>query len=167
MRVLVAVASRHDATAEIGEAIGQHLRAAGLQVEVRPADAIGAVAAYDAVVLGSGVYMNRWLPAATELVDRFQIDLRERPVWLFCSGPTGEPADLPEDPPCMAELSEIVQAVGRRTFGGRLERETLGLGEKLVVAAVRAPVGDFRDWDAVAAWSREIINELIREAVEA
>lgn len=81
MRVLVAVASRHDATAEIGEAIGRHLADAGLEVEVLAAESVGAVGAYDAVVLGSSVYMGSWLPAATKLVDRFQIDLRERPVW--------------------------------------------------------------------------------------
>lgn len=167
MRVLIAVASKHDATAGIGEAIGRHLRGAGLEVDVRPAGEVGAVAAYDAVLLGSGVYMGKWLPAATKLIDRFQIDLRERPVWLFCSGPTGEPAEAPVDPPCLAELSGIVNAVSHRTFGGKLERDKLGFGEKLVVGMVKAPMGDFRDWEAVEAWSREIVGELVREAVEA
>jgi menaquinone-dependent protoporphyrinogen oxidase len=167
MRVLIAVASKHDATAEIGEAIGRHLRSAGLEVEVRPADDVGAVAAYDAVVIGSGVYMGKWLPAATKLIDRFQIDLRERPVWLFCSGPTGELAEAPADPACLAELEGLVNPVSHRTFGGRLEREKLGFGERLVVGMVKAPMGDFRDWEAVEGWSREIVGELVREAVEA
>lgn len=166
MRVLVAVASRHDATAGIAKAIGRHLTDAGLEVEVRPADRVGAVAAYDAVVLGSSVYMGRWLPGATQLVDRFQIDLRDRPVWLFSSGPVGSPAKPEGDPPGVAEIVASVDAIGHRTFAGRLDRDQLGLGEKIVAAVIHAPEGDFRDWDAVARWSGEIVKELVREAVE-
>ena len=167
MRVLVTVASRHDATAEIGEAIGRHLTDAGLEVEVLAAESVGAMGAYDAVVLGSSVYMGSWLPAATKLVDRFQIDLRERPVWLFSSGPIGSPAKPEGDPAAAVQIARSVDAIGHRTFAGRLERDRLGLGEKLVSAAVRAPDGDFRDWEAVASWSREIVAELVRVAVEA
>lgn len=167
MRVLVAVASRHDATAEIGEAIGRHLTDAGLEVEVLAAESVGAMGAYDAAVLGSSVYMGSWLPAATKLVDRFQIDLRERPVWLFSSGPIGSPAKPEGDPAAAVQIARSVNAIGHRTFAGRLERDRLGLAEKLVSAAVRAPDGDFRDWEAVAEWSREIVRELVREAVEA
>ncbi len=167
MRVLVAVASRHDATAEIGEAIGRHLTDAGFQVEVLAAESVGAMGAYDAAVLGSSVYMGSWLPAATKLVDRFQIDLRERPVWLFSSGPIGSPAKPEGDPAAAVQIAKSVNAIGHRTFAGRLERDRLGLAEKLVSAAVRAPDGDFRDWEAVASWSREIVAELVREAVEA
>ena len=62
MRVLVTVASRHDATAEIGEAIGRHLTDAGLEVEVLAAESVGAMGAYDAVVLAAGMkgLMKEW-----------------------------------------------------------------------------------------------------------
>jgi menaquinone-dependent protoporphyrinogen oxidase len=32
----------------------------------------------------------------------------------------------------------------------------LGFGEKAIMVAVRAQEGDFRDWDAIAAWADEI-----------
>lgn len=167
MRVLVAVASRHDATAEIGEAIGRHLSDAGLEVEVLAAESVGAMGAYDAAVIGSSVYMGNWLPAATHLVERFQIELRERPVWLFSSGPIGSPPKPEGDSAAAAQIARSVNAIGQRTFAGRLKRDRLGIVEKLVSAAVRAPDGDFRDWESVARWSREIVVELVREAVEA
>ena len=34
------------------------------------------------------------------------------------------------------------------------------MGERLIVAAVRAPDGDFRDWEALSAWAQEIAREL-------
>ena len=69
------------------------------------------------------------------------------------------------DPIGIAELVSAVRARGHRTFAGRLDRRQLGLGETLVVGAVRAPDGDFRDWDAIAAWGLEIAAELQRAEV--
>ena len=51
-------------------------------------------------------------------------------------------------------------ACGHRLFAGRLERHQLGFAEKAMVAALRVPDGDFRDWDAIDSWSRQIGEEL-------
>ena len=55
MKALVAVASRHNSTREIAEAIAGELRASGLDADLRAADAVVDISGYDAVVLGSGV----------------------------------------------------------------------------------------------------------------
>ena len=76
MQILVTVASRHGATAEIGSAIADALRADGHVVdELAPEDVVD-VAAYDAVVLGSAVYTAHWLPAARDLAARLADGLR-------------------------------------------------------------------------------------------
>jgi len=161
MRILVTAASRHGSTTEMASAIGTALSAAGLEVVVTPMHELDGVAGYNAVVLGSGVYMGRWIPEATEFIERHAIELRARPVWLFSSGPVGDPDPKPEgDPTGIGELVASIRARGHRVFAGRLDRERLGIGEKLVVSAVRAPDGDFRDWEAVGAWAREIAAEL-------
>lgn len=49
------------------------------------------MAGYDEVVLGSAVYAGRWLEPATELAHRIPAELPGRPVWLFTSGPVGQP----------------------------------------------------------------------------
>lgn len=49
------------------------------------------VGGYDAVVLGSAVYVGRWLEPARELVDAHAEELAARPTWLFSSGPIGDP----------------------------------------------------------------------------
>jgi menaquinone-dependent protoporphyrinogen oxidase len=166
MRILVTAASRHGSTGEVASAIGTALTSAGLDVLVKPMHELDGVAGFNAVVLGSGVYMGRWIPEATGFLKRHEIELRARPVWLFSSGPVGSPDPKPVgDPIGIAELVSAVRARGHRTFAGRLDRRQLGLGETLVVGAVRAPDGDFRDWDAIAAWGLEIAAELQRAEV--
>jgi menaquinone-dependent protoporphyrinogen oxidase len=166
MRVLVAAASRHDATAEIASSIGRALTDAGVQAVVKPARDVDTVGGYNAVVLGSGVYRGRWLSDATRVVERFGAQLRARPVWLFSSGPIGSPDPKPEgEPPEIAEMARSIKARGHRMFGGRLERGRLNLGERVVVAAVRAPDGDFRDWELITGWAREIAGTLLRAVV--
>ena len=90
MQVLVAYASKYGATAEIAEKIGQVLDQEGLVAEVLPADRVGDLAPYQAVVLGSAVYIGQWRKEAATFLEANAKQLAERPVWLFSSGPTGE-----------------------------------------------------------------------------
>jgi menaquinone-dependent protoporphyrinogen oxidase len=91
MRVLVCVASKHGSTKEIAEAIGRQLTDAGLTVDVNDVAQVSDLAQYDAVVLGSAVYMGNWLESARQFATEHAGDLATRPTWLFSSGPTGDP----------------------------------------------------------------------------
>src|SRR5919106_1163682 len=93
MDVLVAVASRHNSTREVAQAIADELSRVGLRVDLVAASDVEALEAYDAVVLGSAVYMGDWLPGARRFVTRHRTRLATVPLWLFSSGPLGR-----EDP---------------------------------------------------------------------
>lgn len=58
MKVLVAYASKRGSTAEIAEAVAKALAEAGLDVDCIKSDDVSDVSPYDAVVLGSAVYME-------------------------------------------------------------------------------------------------------------
>jgi menaquinone-dependent protoporphyrinogen oxidase len=157
MGILVAVASKHGSTVEIGETIAGELRAMGLATDVQNLPDVTDPSRYDAVVLGSAVYMGRWLPDALDFIATRRDALNTRPVWLFSSGPLGADQPVPPgDPQHLDTIMEQVRARGHRLFSGRLEPGDLGLGERLIVKVVHAPAGDFRDWDAIRAWAREI-----------
>lgn len=160
MRVLVTAASKHGSTGEIAGAIAEVLGGRGLETVVTPPEEVDDIAAFDAAVLGSAVYAGRWMKPARELVERAADDLAARPVWLFSSGPIGEPPRPEEDPVDVAEIVESTSARDHRVFAGRLERSRLGFGERAVVAALRAPDGDFRDWDEIRGWATAIADEL-------
>jgi len=48
-------------------------------------------------------------------------------------------------------------------FHGVLDMKKLNLAEKLIVKALKAPVGDFRDWDVIASWAEDIADALKKE----
>ncbi len=159
MKVLVTAASRHGSTADIAAAIVRTLHLRGLAADlVEPAD-VKDLSEYDAVVLGSAVYAGRWMAPATDLVDRCRSELAGRPVWLFSSGPVGSPAN-PVDGPDVSKLMEQTGALGHRVFSGMLDKGELGRLERTMVRAVRAPEGDFRDWDDIAEWTARIGDSL-------
>ena len=54
-----------------------------------------------------------------------------------------------------------------RIFGGRLDKRQLGFGEKVLVQMVGATDGDYRPWDEIEAWAREIATTLKAAAVTA
>lgn len=160
MNVLISVASRHGASYEIAEEISASLAGAGFHTAVLPPDAVTSLAGYDAVILGSSVYVGHWMDSAVNLVERFSAEIRTVPVWLFSSGPIGhEPR--PEDEP--ADLADLMAATGareHRVFAGQVDRSKLGLGEKVILTAVRAPEGDFRPWEEIRGWAAEIATAL-------
>jgi menaquinone-dependent protoporphyrinogen oxidase len=161
MQTLIAVASRHGSTREIAQAIAGELVASELAVDVRDAGDVESIDPYDAVILGSAVYMGSWLPEARAFVDRYQPRLAAVPVWLFSSGPIG--AGDPQPPGDPGQLPELIQATGareHRIFSGKIDKRRLGFGERLAIKLVRAPEGDFRDWEAIRAWAREIAAAL-------
>lgn len=156
MNILVAVASKHGSTREIADVIAQELRAAGHTAEVRNVEEAPTINRYDAAIVGSAVYMGNWLPEARQYVEQNRERFAGMPVWLFSSGPLGEDPQPKGDPEGLDRLMEQTGARGHQIFVGRLDKSELGLGERLIVRAVKAPEGDFRDWDAIRAWAREI-----------
>jgi menaquinone-dependent protoporphyrinogen oxidase len=165
MRVLVTAASRHEATAEIAEVIARDLAKRGLDAHARPIGEVADLGGYDAVVLGSAIYMGRWLIEARRFASRHATALAAMPVWLFSSGPLG-PADkpLPEsDAADIAAMVALTRAREHRLFAGRLDGARLGIGERAVMKVVHAPDGDGRDWAAVDAFAAEIAAALAPE----
>ena len=160
MRVLVTAATRHGATAEIAAAIGEVLAGQGLDPTVTAPEQVEAVDGYDAVVLGSAVYAGHWLPAASAFVERNRAALRERPVWLFSSGPVGDPPKPDEDPVDVADILASTGACEHRVFAGKLLRGQLSFPERAIVSALRVPEGDFREWPEIRRWAAGIAAAL-------
>ena len=160
-QVLVAYASKHGATAEIAEAVADQLRQAGHAVDCVPADEAASVDSYDAVVIGSAVYMKRWRPEARRLLKRHKKVLAERPFWVFSSGPFGEEPDPTwAEPPRVIELAKHLHVRDHVVFGGRLPVEPSNFMERAMVRDCPPEKRDLRDWDAIRAWAAEIGTEL-------
>ncbi|MFN8162452.1 MAG: flavodoxin domain-containing protein [Solirubrobacterales bacterium] len=163
MNVLVAYASKRGSTAEIAENVAATLRRAGLEVDCEVAGDVSRLDPYDAVVLGSAVYLKRWRGDARQFLRKHRKALEGMPFWVFSSGPTGDPAkdDAAWTEP--ARIVEKVEALGARghvVFGGRVPSQPHGPFEKAMVEGVPPEYRDRRDWDEIRAWATAVAAEL-------
>ena len=159
MTVLVAYASKHGSTAEIAATIADTLRDSGLDVDCREAGDVRTLDGYDAVVLGSAVYMRRWRRSAKQLVRRHADALAGMPFWVFSSGPVGEPTEDEAssrwlEPPGVIRRVEELGAREHVVFGGRAP---IGSGME---RGIPEEFRDRRDWDAIRAWASAVAAEI-------
>src|ERR1700716_3125045 len=158
MRVLVTYASKHGSTAQVAERISLALIETGIEAEVIPVGDVGFVGGYDAVVLGSSVYFGKWMAEAVRFADQNRTDLAGRPVWLFSVGPlVTQPRP---DPAERVLLKASIKAVDHHLFAGALKVAELSFVERVIVKGVKAPAGDFRDWNEIASWGAKIAQHL-------
>jgi len=163
--VLVTAASRYGATDEIAEAIGKTLAEHGFAVAVIPPGEVSDVDGYDAVILGSAVYTGHWLDAATDLVKRCRSGLAARPVWLFSSGPVGEPTGklaqaMAKDPVDLPAIRAATGARDHQMFAGKLDCRSMSMIQRAALLAFPGLNGDFRDWDKIRQWANGIAQQL-------
>jgi menaquinone-dependent protoporphyrinogen oxidase len=150
--VLVTFASKHGSTAEIADAIAETLCECGLQVDCVEAGDVESLDGYDAVILGSAVYIKRWRREARKFLRRFGAELERRPFWIFSSGPVGDPSNDNLD---WAEPPRTIQEAERLGV-----REHVVFGGRSVSRGIPEPLRDRRDWKEIAAWARHIASEL-------
>lgn len=164
-QVLVAFSTRYGATAEIAEKIGHVLRQEGLYTDVLPVGRVRNPSAYKAVVFGSAVYIGKWNKDAARFLKANEKILAEQPVWLFSSGPTGQgdPVELTKGwlfPKALLPIVDRIRPRDITVFHGAINTKKLNLIEKWLINNVKAPLGDFRDWDAITLWAVTIADEL-------
>jgi menaquinone-dependent protoporphyrinogen oxidase len=160
--ILVAYASKYGATREIAEKIGEVLRQAGLQADVLPVAGVRDLSPYQAVILGSAVYIGQWPKEAVAFLRAYEKTLAARPVWLFSSGPTGEgdPVELVDGWRVPASVRPVVDRIRPRdtaVFHGWIDPKKINWIEKWSIKnLVKKPFGDFRNWDMSVNWTTQI-----------
>ena len=174
MKVLVVYESVYGATQGIAERIASTLEQQGLQVKVRAARQADPPENYDAVIIGSAEYFFHWMKGATKFIRSYTAVLVKKPVWLFSSGPLGwEPNDAQGrdlrtliEPKEIAEFRESIHPREHRVFFGAMHPGKLGFVHKMIYKVPddngkpMFPSGDFRDWNDIDTWTREIAQEL-------
>ena len=158
-RILVAYVSRTGTTHDIAEAIGRGLRSSGASVDIANLKDVAVVEGYTAVVVGSPIYMGRIEGDVGTFVARHRDALSKRPVAAFAVGlPSDQEGSTREDgaEKIRAAIAPL-QPVAVTMFAGRLDTARLSFIQRTMIGFVKAPTGDFRDWDEIAAWARSLV----------
>ena len=159
MRVLIAFGSKRGGTAGLADMIGDALRAAGCETVVSPATGTYDLTEFDAVIVASALYANRWHRDARRFVRRNTAALCRLPVWLVSSGPLDDSAEQRDIPPTtqVAKLANRIGARGHVTFGGRLSPDARGFPAS---AMAKTHAGDWRDETHIQRWVDSLVAEL-------
>lgn len=164
--ILIAYASHTGTTREIAEVMGGVLREHGARVEVRDLETVGDPERYGAVIVGSSIRYNEWLPQAVAFVRRYWKELGEKPLFYFSVSMT-----MQEDTPAHTQAAleflrpvrELVEPMEIGLFAGQLDEAELTRMAREIVRERGFPAGDWRDWTAIRAWA-ERVWELLRQS---
>lgn len=163
-KVLVCYATRYGSTAEIAMIIGEELEKAGFRVTVCEIADIKDPAEYDAVIIGSPLYMGKWLAEARDFVSRFRYSLKERPVAVFSVGyslkdRTMEHLKSGED--ALDAIRIFISPVDAGFFPGKVDPDLMSMTDQEVIKLSGVTPGDFRDRELVRSFARNIGEMLL------
>ena len=164
-KILVTYASRAGSTAGVAEAIGKTLAAGGAPVEIRPMKEVVDLTPYGAVVAGSAIQGQKWLPEAMVFLHTHQAALTRKPfaVFMVCITLSMSNADRYRQglTDWMGPVRTLVRPVSEGYFAGALDFSKLSLTPNTLL--MRLPVlfglwkrGDHRDWEAIRAWAEQV-----------
>jgi menaquinone-dependent protoporphyrinogen oxidase len=158
-RILVAYTTRNGSTAEIAQAVGKELTTQGLTADVADIKTISTIAGYTAVVIGGPLYMGRIDGAIGKFVGKNLDQLQKLPVAAFAVGLALKNPDPGAGEAAMAALNKSLGPlipVSSVLFAGKLDPKKLTFIQRKMTELVKSPVGDFRDWNAIAGWARDL-----------
>ncbi len=171
MTVLVAYASALGSTQEIAHHIADRLAAALEGVECRSVEEVDSVSGFDAVVVGSAVHNQSWLPAADQFFARHAPELAKRPVWAFNVGmadalpkPFRKKGAALQQARLAGVLPQDVALRGHRMFSGVYNADQMSSALRTLFRLTGGRFGDFRDWTAIDAWTDDIAGQLAKPA---
>lgn len=158
-KVIVCYASRYGSTKRIAECIAGKLRSLGISVDCLPAGRDIDFGIYDAAVLGSPLYMGKWLAEARELVSRERGALGGIPVAVFSVGCSFRDQTDKVLESGRAALSDILLYISPRDsafFPGKIDMALLRPEDRAILTLAHMPGGDFQDMDMVKAWAGKL-----------
>jgi len=164
-KVLIAYDSKYGATQEIAEKVGEVLKKDGITVDVVPLKNVKKLDGYQAVIIGSAVYIGQWYKPTTKFLQKNEKTLAAMPVWIFSAGPSGkgDPVELLKGwkyPPMLQSVIDTIKPRDTAVFGGNLNVDKMKGLEKWIVNRVGGEVGDFRDWEMINAWAKKVAGAL-------
>lgn len=167
-RVLVAYASVCGSTAEVAEEAAHVLEEQGADVLVCDVDDVTTLDGYGAVVLGTAIRMGRPVKPMRLFLKRHAHEIVRLPNAVFSVGATPKdrtPDAIAEAARFVAPMVAEVAPVSVALFAGKLDPTTLPFPWRALVrradSGARLRAGDWRDWEAIDAWVREIASQLL------
>ncbi len=176
MKALIVYGTRWGGTLAVAERITDGLKAAGWRADLVDAkDHLPSVAAYDLVVVGSGIRADKWTKETLVFLAKNSKALRERKTALFVSCSMAERKESEaKEKAKEAYLQQVADRFGLQPvscgfFGGYMDmKQSHGILANLVVRVNgrnlrrhgldTTGITDKRDWAEIEAWTSCLVK---------
>jgi menaquinone-dependent protoporphyrinogen IX oxidase len=113
------------------------------------------------IVLWAPFYMGKMIEIG-KFVERFREKPGTKPAAVFAVGtaPISNKPKQIEDETKPSQSIAPQEPVSTALFAGKVGPEKVNFVMRKMVAADPSVVGDFHDWDAIAAWARELPGKM-------
>ena len=170
-KILVAYASGYGSTAEVAREMGESLTQDGITVTVSQLPFVDNLEQYDAVIVGSAIRYDRWMPAAKDFVINNSDTLDKMPVAFFFNCLTlARRTDKNEEKAQqyakqLLSLNENVKPLSIGGFPGVLDYTKMPFFIRIIFKIfgyiMGLPPGDYRDWKEIRQWTKDIEVQFI------
>lgn len=164
LTIMVGYATRYGSTAEIADTIAEELRALGYIVDCIPLPmARDELERYKAVILGSPLYMGKWLAEAREYVSRERVALGRMPVAVFSVGYTfrdQSPSVIQAGCDALSDITTFIPIRDHAFFPGKVDLEKVSPADRAILSLAKVTPGDFRNEEMVRAYARRLPQTL-------
>ena len=166
--MLVAYGTRYGSTREVAETVAATLEEQGVEADVKQAREVRSLDGYDAVVLGTPLYLGALHKDVRALLEKNQAALERTPFALFALGP------IKADDGIDGSRAQLIDALGKlpvptpastMVFVGAYDPARLGFRDKMLTALPASPLHgevahDDRDWGAIRGWANALAELL-------
>ncbi len=159
-KVLVIYASEAGSTEEVAIFIKDLILEADYEVDLCKVDAVKDITEYDVIMIGSPIYVGKWKKEATNFVENNAEQLQSKKVFYFltCMNLTSTDQEkLDQVPQFLTYERGLVEPISEGRFAGVINPKKLSFFKRMMIKLVKAPEGDFRDWEEIANWTRNSI----------
>ena len=161
--ILVAYTTRYGSTEEVAQSVAETLRKAGFAAKVEPAARVQTLNGYDAVVLGTALYVGMLHGDAKSFLKKHRDALKDMPSAFFTlgpiyAGPEGWNAARRQAHKELEKFPWFTPAT-QEIFGGKYDPGKLGFPFRFIPPLRKMPPSDARDWAAIEEWvSRSVVT---------
>ena len=163
IKVLVAYATKYGSTHEVAEKIAAVARKQEMDVDILPAAHVDTLNGYQAVILGTGLYIGHMHKDAFKFLSKYEPALSNgKPLAIFAGGPLQPEDDCVEIRKMLnADLAKYpeLKPIAVEVVGGRFDPEKLRFPWTMLPAMKNIPPSDLRDWCAINQWTINLVHQ--------
>ncbi len=163
-RILITYTTWTGTTAEVADFIGKKLAEKGWTSDILPIKEVKDIIPYRAIVLGSPIHASHWMKEALSFLQKNATALRDKKTALFNTCLTMRnpaPENINMTLAYNDEARTLVHPESEASFAGTVRYDRLNFFVKfLMKKIIKAPEGDFRNWQAIESWTNEISEKL-------